>query len=184
MRYRATLLGIVAAIFFVSCVSQDSAPVHLSMSYQLRCIPVHGCSGYPDEPTHSVSGIDGLEGLTADCEVGAEVDQFSFLASFEGGDVTLEAMESKCTFSVREGNNVYVKKCKIKEGGKANCEGTQLDQSHPCQISIERDGSDVAGTVCCRSFPLEYKQPVEGDRSLVAPNTMNKPAAFEMEHCR
>lgn len=194
MRIRATIgYCIIAAIVTASCVSEDKPPVHLTIDYQLRCIPSDMCYNLPDETSHDLNGIDGLDGYTLDCEIGDEPNQFSFLVSYFGeaqgnpsGYFTVDGTGSECTLEIREGNSTFTKECEINEGGTANCTGVSVKADQPCQIAIEVNGKDATGTVCCRSIASGFgaTKAKDGDLSLVKPKTYDRPATFEMEHCR
>ena len=192
---RALAIGfcIIAAMVATSCVSIDNAPVHLKIDYQLRCIPGDRCYTLPDESPHILSGIDGIDGLTLDCEIGDEPAEFSFVAAYvakeqgeSGGSFKVDGKSSRCTLQIREGGSTFAKDCEISEGGTANCTGATVQADQPCQVAIEVDESYVVGTVCCRSIPSGFGADLaaDGDLSLVKSKSYDRPATFEMENCR
>lgn len=192
MWFRAIGFGVIAVLVTASCVSEDKPPVHLKIDYQLRCVPGHNCfsGNTEDGEVHIVNGIDGIDGLTLDCETGSDATKFGFFAAYmveeTGYEIELKGTGTQCELKIREGNSDYTKECEISEGGKANCNGASITAEYPCQVAVERDGDTVTGTLCCRSIPSGFgaDRPQDGDLSVVQSNTYDQAATFEMEHCR
>ena len=187
MGFRAKASGLLCLTALAACVSQDEPPVHVTIAYQLRCVADDGCFYNQPAPQHDVNGVNGSGGLTADCEGGSTVDDFSFLAVFDLYEIRVTVTETECTVEVQEEVNAYRKTCEVVEVEDAlvDCYASAQNPQLPCQLAYSRAGDTVSGTLCCRNMPVgEFAAAKLGDLSLLEPNTEDQPVSFEIEHCR
>ncbi|MBN1652798.1 MAG: hypothetical protein JXA30_03395 [Deltaproteobacteria bacterium] len=191
---RPRKLIFVTGLLFVSCVSEDPVPPIADLDYQLFCDRGSGCNGLVNEPKHRVErGIDGQDGFRIYCSAGEKISDLNLSLVQTGYAISIRgessAKSQKCSLRVEEGNNTYEKSCIISKGGNADCseeasrEFSENVADMPCQVSVVKDGSTVSGTACCRNIPLEYRQALGNEFSLVSSQDFTKPASFDFENC-
>jgi len=178
------LAAVGAIVSVAGCVSEDQPSVHLVVTYQLRGVT----GGVRDE--NSVDNLDGLAGFKISCEIGGETEDIGFSAVYDddsrlieldSSSETTKDGEKKCSFTVKE-DNTYQRDCVVKKSKTVDCNNDTIDA--PCRVAIvEQKGSTVRGLICCKALPIQGKQPKEGDYSIFAPGSGDKPVSFAVYNC-
>jgi hypothetical protein len=171
----------VAITAIAGCVSEDEPSVHLVVAYQLR-----GANGVGDE--HDLDNLDGLGDYELSCELGEKTEDVTFSADYDDGKqrISLKSAKNKkgeveCTLTVKD-KNTYERECVIGKSKTVDCSQDTIDS--PCRVSIVKKDEDmVQGLICCYAIPIKGKLPRDGDYSIVAPNSVDKPVSFKGYHC-
>jgi hypothetical protein len=175
----------VAILALAGCVSsKDDPSVHLVVAYQLRGV----AAGVGTE--HSVDNLDGLGDYEISCELGAQLEDIDFSADYSNGKqrFSLKSVSAKtnkreagCTLTIRD-KNTYARECVVAKSKTVDCSQDTIES--PCRVSIaEKTKDTVQGLVCCFALPLENKNPRDGDYSVFAPGSVDKPVSFKVYHC-
>lgn len=179
-----SLLALSAALCALAgCNESDPEPLYVDVQYQLRCFD---CEEHTNEPPHDIHHLDGDEGFALTCDTNPTEDGslISFSAKFtdpenDKNDYGVEVAQAGlddtphgagCTVKIFEGATTYA----------GRCADDEVDDDHPCEVALHREGEVVRGTLSCDRIPIENM--VEPFRYLRRPDA-DKPAEVEVRGC-